>query len=184
MTAADLDALVRRWQDGDRAAAEQALARVRDGVLRYLLGRRLPLHEAEDVAQEVCLAVLTAVPTWQDTGRPFWSLVFTVASRKLVDRTRAAVRRPVCVPDDGSADRLACPQPGPDELVLVDEQASGVARLLDLLPARQRDVVLLRVLVGLSVGDTAAALGLAHGSVHVLQHRAMKKLRRHLEDAQ
>ena len=181
--ATDLNQLVADWQQGDRAAAEQALAEIRRAVLTYLLARRVPLCEAEDLAQETCLSVISAVATWTDHGRPFWSMVFTIAGRRLADRARTGLRAPVLTPVEETLDTSVCPRPRPEELVLADEQADRVSRLLDLLPPTQRDVVLLRVLVGLSVAETAAALGLAHGSVHVLQHRALKKLRRHLEDA-
>jgi RNA polymerase sigma-70 factor (ECF subfamily) len=49
--------------------------------------------------------------------------------------------------------------------------------LLGRLPATQRDVLLLRAVVGLSGKETAQALGLTPGSVHVLQHRAVTRLR-------
>ncbi|MCU1692117.1 MAG: polymerase sigma factor SigD [Frankiales bacterium] len=179
----DLNTLVTTWQAGDRSAAERALTEIRSAVLTYLLARRLPLHEAEDVTQEVCLAVIAAVPGWTDRGRSFWSMVFTIASRRLVDRTRWAVRAPVLAAVEDHADTVVCQRPQPEQLVLQDEQADQVSRLLAVLPCTQRDVVVLRTLVGLTVADTAAALGLAHGSVHVLHHRAMTKLRRHLQES-
>lgn len=180
----DLNPHVRRWQDGERAAADHVLQEVRRAVLKYALARRLPLHDAEDLVQDVCLAVVAAVPTWQDTGRPFWALVFTIATRRLADRARAGARLPQLVADDAAVDLERCSAPSPEELVLLDEQAEHLSQMLAGLPATQRDVVVLRILVGLSVADTAAALGLARGSVHVLQHRALKKVRATLEGAQ
>jgi RNA polymerase sigma-70 factor (ECF subfamily) len=50
-------------------------------------------------------------------------------------------------------------------------------RLLRMLPTTQREVVMLRTVVGLTAKETAQALGLTPGSVHVLQHRAVTRLR-------
>ncbi len=49
-------------------------------------------HAADDVAQEVCIAVLSALPRYQDMGRPFASFVFGIASHKVADAKRSASR--------------------------------------------------------------------------------------------
>ncbi|MFD7654746.1 sigma factor, partial [Actinosynnema sp. NPDC059797] len=67
------DALVELAVQGDRRAVEALLALIRPLVVRYCrvkvgCGER---SSADDVAQEVCLAVLKALPTYKDQGRPF-----------------------------------------------------------------------------------------------------------------
>jgi RNA polymerase sigma-70 factor (ECF subfamily) len=52
--------------------------------------------------------------------------------------------------------------------------------LLDVLPEKQRDIVLLRVVVGLSAEETAEAVGSTPGAVRVAQHRALARLRKTL----
>jgi RNA polymerase sigma-70 factor (ECF subfamily) len=52
--------------------------------------------------------------------------------------------------------------------------------LLDVLPDKQRDIVLLRVVVGLSAEETAEAVGSTPGAVRVAQHRALARLRKTL----
>ena len=58
-------------------------------VVRYCRARlgRITGHYyvADDVAQEVCLAVLSALPRYRDMGRPFASFVFGIASHKVAD---------------------------------------------------------------------------------------------------
>ena len=53
-----------------------------------------------------------------------------------------------------------------------------MARLLEVLPAKQREIVVLRVVVGLSAEETADAVGSTPGAVRVAQHRALARLRR------
>lgn len=176
-----MDALLQAWRLGDDAARDQVLGEVRRRTLRYLAGLRIPAHECEDLAQEVCLAVLSAAPTWRAEGTSLWALVFTIARNKHVDRARRASRQPVlgAVPEmvEQVLASYASDETGPEEHVVLSELSSRMAVLLQQLSANQRDVLLLRVVVGLTVAETASALGLKHGSVHVLQNRGLTKLR-------
>jgi RNA polymerase sigma-70 factor (ECF subfamily) len=131
---------------------------------------------ADDVAQEVCLAVLTALPGYRVQGRPFLVFVYGIASHKVIDAHRAATRNrsePVAdVPDalDGSD--------GPEQRALRGELSGQMARLLGQLPEKQREIIVLRVVVGLSPEETADAVGSTPGAVRVAQHRALARLRR------
>ena len=90
------DDLVRAAISGDRTAVARLLATIRPLVVRYCRGRLgsvdRTLLSADDVAQEVCLAVLTALPTYQPQGRPFLAFVYRVAANKLVDAYRVVSR--------------------------------------------------------------------------------------------
>jgi RNA polymerase sigma-70 factor (ECF subfamily) len=52
-----------------------------------------------------------------------------------------------------------------------------MAQLLQLLPIKQREILVLRVVVGLSAEETAAAVGSTPGAVRVAQHRALARLK-------
>jgi len=149
-------------------------------VLRYGLARGLPDEDAQDLAQDTCLGVLRALPGWHDLGRSVWALVFAIARNKLTDRTRArAVRKDLPMGQNSMAAlAVVDPRPGAADLVEDDESAGRVRDLLLALPTTQREVLLLRVIVGLSTAETAAALTLTAGSVRVIQHRAVSALRR------
>jgi RNA polymerase sigma-70 factor (ECF subfamily) len=178
----DLSRLVAGAQGGDAVSRDELLRVVRLAVLRYALARGLPDDDAEDLAQDTCLGVLRALAGWQDHGRSVWALVFAIARNKLIDRARAHSAR-MAVPmgqDSVAMEALVDPRPGPAELVEDEEGTARVRALLLALPTTQREVLLLRVIVGLSAAETAAALGLAVGSVRVLQHRAISALRRQL----
>jgi len=164
---------------GDRAAVEQVLALVRPLVLRYCrakIGWRNRSHDSpEDVAQEVCLAVLTALPRYVDQGRPFMSFVYGIAAHKVNDAHRAAARNrtePVAaVPDEPTTEA------GPEQRIMRGEMRFWMTDLLQVLPAKQREVLVLRVAVGLSAEETATAVGSTAGAVRVAQHRALARLR-------
>ena len=92
----DLRELTSLAVQGDRSAIESLLGELRPMVVRYCrarLGRVSgQYHIADDVAQEVCIAVLSALPRYRDMGRPFASFVFGIASHKVIDAHRAATR--------------------------------------------------------------------------------------------
>jgi RNA polymerase sigma-70 factor (ECF subfamily) len=172
-------ALVSAAVGGDPSAIDNVLRWIRPLVVRYCRsrvgGQEKTFASADDVAQEVCLAVLTALPKYRDEGRPFLAFVYGIAGHKVADAHRSAARNraePVSeVPD---ATDLA---DGPEEQVMHGEIAGRMNRLLESLSGKQREIVHLRVVVGLSVEETAEAVGSTPGAVRVAQHRALNRLR-------
>jgi RNA polymerase sigma-70 factor (ECF subfamily) len=126
------------------------------------------------VAQEVCLAVLSALPRYRDQGRPFEAFVFGIAAHKVADAQRAYGRAAV---PTGDLPETADTGPGPEDHAVRRSEVATARRLLDLLPEHQRELLLLRVAVGLSAEETGAALGMTPGAVRVAQHRALARLR-------
>ncbi|MEU0467001.1 sigma-70 family RNA polymerase sigma factor [Amycolatopsis sp. NPDC006131] len=166
---------------GDPVAVERLLAEIRPLVVRYCrarVGRHGSFAAADDVAQEVCLAVLTALPGYRDQGRPFLAFVYGIAQHKVADAHRAAGRNraePVAeVPDQADGDT------GPEARLLHRELNDRMSRLLRVLPDKQREIVVLRVVAGLSAEETAELVGSTPGAVRVAQHRALASLRKAL----
>lgn len=161
----------------DDHARDVLLNRVRDMAVRYArarLGRFGAEDAAQDVAQEVCMAVLMALPAYQDRGLPFEAFVYTIASRKLADAQRSAMRSATPVADvpDG-----VDPAHGPEAAAVLNDEAGLAFALMERLPAQQREIITLRVAVGFSTEETAAALGMTPGAVRVAQHRGLTRLR-------
>lgn len=171
--------LVAAAQVGDRAALEELIGRLRPGVLRYCrarLGRDAGSYgSADDVAQEVCMAVLTALPRYVDQGRPFAAFVYGIAGHKVADAQRAGFRDRSDVTD--SLPDRADDGPGPEDAAIASADAAAAAALLDRLPPVHRELLLLRVVAGLSAEETGAALDMSPGAVRVAQHRALARLR-------
>ena len=182
-TADELELAVAAAVKGDRTAAERVLELVQPGVVRYCRSRvggseRANLS-ADDVAQEVLIAVLSALPGYRDQGRPFMAFVYGIAPHKVADAHRGAARNksdPVeYLPEVLSDDT------GPEDHLLDGEVSRAVNQLLQTLPEKQREIVRLRVVVGLSAEETAEIVDSTAGAVRVAQHRAMKQLRARIE---
>ena len=170
--------LVEASRRGEREAFGTLVTRYQDVVCAVSFSSTGNWATSQDVAQDTCLGVLRAIPGWQELGRPLWAFVFAIARNKIADRARShAARRDVLVGHDSYPDVVIDPRRGPTELIEDDEGAGRVLAMMEALPATQREVLLLRVIVGLSTAETAAALSLTVGSVRVLQHRAVTALR-------
>lgn len=173
---ADLVSLAVR---GDRRAVDQLIRHLRPLVVKYCRARvGRSATTADDVAQDVCLAVLQSLPNYREQGRPFLAFVYGIAAHKVADAHRALARNraePMAeVPDQ------AVGVGGPEEYVLQDELNGTLGRLLHTLPDKQREILVLRVVVGLSAEETAEAVGSTPGAVRVAQHRALGKLRKEI----
>ncbi len=176
------DELVTAAMSGDRAAVARLLEVIRPLVARYCRGRLGPVDRsylsADDVAQEVCLAVLTALPNYRQQGKPFLAFVYGIAGHKVIDAHRAVSRgRTEPVPD---VPETADTGVGPEQRALHGELSAQLRALLDELPEKQREILVLRIVVGLSAEETAEIVGASPGAVRVAQHRALSRLRKHI----
>jgi RNA polymerase sigma-70 factor (ECF subfamily) len=167
--------IVQRARTGD----QQALADLYDlyfpRIYRYILARTGSPPEAEDVTEEVFVRMLGGIGNFEWREAPFAAWLFRIAHNQVVSNARKnGVRQQETQLSVSIADQ------SPDPFCRVEdrlhfEQIFAVARCL---PQAQREVLWLRFAVGLSVGDTARALGKHEGNVKVLQHKAIAKLQK------
>lgn len=174
-----LDAAVAEAVAGSRDALREVLETIRPIVVRYIRARlgtaeRVGLS-ADDVAQEVCMAAIQALPRYQDQGRPFLAFVYGIAAHKVADAHRAAGRNR-SEPTDSVPERYSL-ESGPEQMALQADSASRMNKLLEILPEKQREILILRIVVGMSAEETAEAVGSTPGAVRVAQHRALARLK-------
>jgi RNA polymerase sigma-70 factor (ECF subfamily) len=176
--------LLRAAVAGDPRATAQLLSRIQPQVQRFCrarLGRReTTMGSADDVAQDVCMAVLAVLPDYRFAGVSFRAFVFGIARHKIADAFRAMARNR-CDAVEELPERTSSDQ-GPEQLVLEAERNDRLGDLLGVLGSRQVEILTLRIAVGLTAEETAEALGSTPGAVRVAQHRALQRLRRELED--
>lgn len=173
----ELNELTTLAVQGDHSAVDSLIREIRPMVVRYCrarLGRVSGyVHNSDDVAQEVCIALLTALPRYQDRGRPFAAFVFGIAAHKVADALRAPSRD---VPTDTVPERPD-DAPGPEDSTVRNIEAERARALLGELPEQQRRLLVMRVIAGLSADETGTLLGMTAGAVRVAQHRALARLR-------
>ena len=174
----DLDRLAKDAQQGCGEAEEVLWESVRRLGHRYsrtrLSGYPGGAHLVDDVAQDICIAVLGALPRYRDIGRPFEAFIHGIASRKVADAQRELARHAVPTAD---LPEEVDDAPTPEDLAVHDSEVHTARELLALLPSNLRTIVMLRVASGLSAEETGAAMGMTPGAVRVAQHRALSRMR-------
>lgn len=141
-------------------------------VVGYARGQGIV--DADDVLGDVFLRVFRSLAGFTGDETAFRSWVFRIAHNRIVDERRRDTRRGPVVP-----------------LVTVQERSGGdvedqaldvlgraeVEALLAPLPRQQRDVLLLRLVAGLTVDEVASTLGATQGAVKALQRRGLQAVR-------
>jgi RNA polymerase sigma-70 factor (ECF subfamily) len=173
------DRLVIRLQAGDQRAFdelyERYLARVY-GYMRVALGDP---DEAEDAAHEIFLKVLRVLPAYELRGTPFRIWLFRIARNYTINHLRKHRRLDVMRNEEISR-RLDAGREAidPDAVRALDD--ADLLRLLQCLPPAQRQVIVLRYMMGFEVREVARILDRSPNAVSLLQRRAFATLRARL----
>lgn len=162
-----------RCQAGDEAAFTHLLETFGPRTLRYLRGLVGP--DAEDVQQEVWLSVYRGIAGLADPAA-FRTWLFSTTRRRAIDCLRRLRReRELFLPADD--ERLPEAETAGAEAPL---DPADLDRVLEALPAAQREVLLLRLRDELTYGEIAVITGCPVGTVRTRLHHARRKVREHL----
>ena len=164
---------------GDARAVQACIDRY--GGLVWSLARRLLAapNEREDAVQEIFVDLWRSAARYDPLLGPEHAFVVTIARRRLIDRVRAQrSRRQFEQPLDLDAlDRAAATHAGHDP----GGDAGLAARALAVLPARDRSLILLAVVEGLSHAEIAARVAMPLGTVKTIIRRGLLRVRAALE---
>jgi RNA polymerase sigma-70 factor, ECF subfamily len=161
---------VARAKEGDHEALRFLYVSYSHNIYGYVRSIVRDDHEAEDVTQHVFAKLMTTIGKYDDRGIPFFAWLLRMARNVAIDHLRAHRATPIeTLPDTG----FNAQQPDID-------QVHTVRDALATLPEDQREVVVLRHVVGLTPGEIADRLGRTESSVHGLHHRGRRALQREL----
>jgi RNA polymerase sigma-70 factor (ECF subfamily) len=160
---------------GEPAAIDTLIRHFRPIVYRYCRAKLPDPQTAEDVTQEVMLAMVQALPTHRTDEHKIAAFVFGIAANKVAMTHRSAYRRREDLFD--SPVERSDQSPGPQDVAEGRDTMARVMRLLDDLPPQSREILLLRLAANLTTAETAQVLGMSEGAVRVAQHRAIARLR-------
>ena len=161
---------VARAQAGDGDAIRFLYLSYKDNVYGYVLSFVRDQHEAEDITQHVFLKLMSVIHQYQAREVPFTSWLLRVARNVALDH----VRRRRAVPCEEVY------EPAQEKDQVGDDRRRGLQQALESLPEDQRNVIVLRHLMGLTPGEIAAQMDRTESSIHGLHHRARLAVKREL----
>jgi len=160
---------VARAKEGDLEALGYLYITYSQNIYGYVRSIVRDDHEAEDVTQHVFAKLMTTIVKYDDRGVPFFAWLIRLARNVAIDHLRANRVTPTeTVLDPAST--------SPVDL----DQGETVRAALSALPDEQREVVVLRHVVGLSPAEIADRMGRTESSIHGLHHRGRRTLQREL----
>jgi RNA polymerase sigma-70 factor (ECF subfamily) len=157
-------------KQGDREALQLLYVRYAENVYGYVASILHDDKEAEDLTQHVFLKLISAIHKYDDRGVPFSAWLLRLARNAALDHLRR--RRAIPAEEVFGADTDV------DERSL--NRADSLRAALRSLPEEQREVVVLRHVLGLTPPEIAAQTGRSESSIHGLHHRGRKALRQEL----
>jgi RNA polymerase sigma-70 factor (ECF subfamily) len=174
------DDLLAAARVGDEVAFAKLWRWLHPALVRWL-SVVVPGH-AEDVASETWLSVSRGLTSFEGGEGDFRGWVFTIGRRRAIDWARHRQRQPRITTFD--ATELVDPSAVSSSLVDASNALQSALTLLRRLTPDQAEVVALRVIVGLTVAETAAVVDKAEGAVRVLCHRGLRELAQQLDTQQ
>lgn len=149
--------------------------RHRPAIYRYALSRVADPQQAQDVTGEIFLRMIAHLPRYETTGAPFTAWLFRIAHNFIISHLQKE-NAFVLVPVD-YAHNNGRAEEDPARLVEQKLETEWIRRGLQLLDESQREVIILRFLVGLTLKETAHTLDRSVGAIKSLQRRGILSLK-------
>ena len=177
--------LATRFLAGDMRAFETLVTRYARPIFNFVYRFVGDYDEANDVSQSTFIQVHTSLPSAR-LDMPLRPWIFQIARNKALDHLRR--RRAIHFSDleteadegESVVDRLADPDPLPDEIFERQDLQRVLAEAILQLPPRNRAVVILRYVNGLTFGEIGLALDMPENTAKTLFQRAKTMLRQQL----
>jgi RNA polymerase sigma-70 factor (ECF subfamily) len=173
--------VITRAQAGDGEAFAELYDRYVGLVYRYVYYRVSSVSLAEDLTSETFLRALRRLPSFQWQGRDFGAWLVTIARNLIADHYKSSrYRLEITAEDVVLAANAHATTEGPEREVIESLTNATLLEAVKRLGTEQQECIVLRFLQGLSVAETALAMGKNEGAIKALQYRAVRTLGRML----
>ena len=178
--------LVARVLSGEVRLYEEIIARYERPIVNFIYRMIGDYEHSLDLAQEVFFKAYRSLDRFDPTYR-FSTWIYRIASNRSIDHLRRQSVSLLSLDDSGGNGRgsegmiqLKSPSRGPEELLASRELGDRIGQAIDSLPARYRELILLRHLQGMAYEDIARVRRLPLGTVKNRLFRAREILRKRL----
>ena len=174
----DFSAVLSAAQRGDEVAYSRLWRDANPPLLRYL--RVVTSGDPDDIAAETGASIVRGLRLFRGDESGWRAWLFATARRRAIDDGRRRSRERDIPVDDISdlvpLEALVQPSGDPADLVLAQLALDEALQAIRGLPPLQAEVLVLRIVAGLSTETVAALTGSTPGAVRVAAHRGLKRL--------
>lgn len=169
--------LLERAREYDAQALAEIYDRYAEPIYRYLYRYVGDAAQAEDLASEVFLRLLQVLGTYRAPRDRLQGWLYRVAHNLAMDSFRQASKGATLSLDEG----LVAAGDSPPSIVEKRQDQQQLRMAISQLTPDQQQVILLRFGEGFKIAEVSRLMGKSEGAVKVLQHRAVKRLRKLLD---
>lgn len=172
--------IIERVLGGDANAFEELVLRYEGTVYNLALRMVSNREDAADMTQETFIKAYNSLSPFRGDSK-FSVWLYRICSNVCLDFLRSKSRRPqtsLASLDDDDDVQLDIPDPaaGPEEQLMKKLSMQSVSEGLERLPDKQRQILAMREIGGMSYAEIGQALSLEEGTVKSRIFRARKKL--------
>ncbi|MCB9006644.1 MAG: sigma-70 family RNA polymerase sigma factor [Ardenticatenaceae bacterium] len=167
--------LVTQAQSGNIEAVGHLFDKHYRSMFRYFFARVGQRQQAEDLAGELFTRMVHHLPSFKPSGVPFRAWLFRIAYNLTMDHFRVSNGQELTSLDQAAP--IAQPEQNPVRQVEQQMTHEMLHTMLETLVPEQRQVIILRFLVGLSLQETADVMERSLSAVKAMQHRGLKTMR-------
>lgn len=160
----------------DRRTVERLYAEYGAKVLGYIRGKGIAPHDAEDLRGTVFEKILSGLHTYDGTKAAYGTWIYAITRNCVIDYFRRRKGQAVSIED-----RVIPLRETPETRYLYAEMLTCLARNLDLLSEREKEILVLHFYRGMDMKKVAEKVGLTYANTRMIQSRAIKKLKDLLE---
>jgi RNA polymerase sigma-70 factor, ECF subfamily len=172
-----VDDLARAATGGDAEAVGRLYDALVGPIHRYVAVRIRRREDAEDVTHLVFERIVSGLPKYRHSGKPFSAWAFRIARNAVIDhQRRTRPMEPLSAVDEPSAGS------GLDDVTVRGEEVRELRAAIRRLTTDQQEALGLRYAAGLSAEEAARVMGRRAGTIRGLTFRAIESLRRQFEE--
>lgn len=166
--------LVKRAQAGNAAAVGELYDRHQPRIFRYIRFKVAHTQVAQDLTGEVFLRMVDHLSSFEPRGVPFSAWLYRIATNLIIQEGQRESKQPL-VPLV-YANHISQNHDNPTQVVERRLENEWLWQGLDKIDENQREIIILRFVVGLSLKETAGTLNRTVAAVKTLQHRGILAL--------
>ncbi|HHV98198.1 MAG TPA: sigma-70 family RNA polymerase sigma factor [Clostridiaceae bacterium] len=170
--------ILKKAQEGDPSAVEKVCSATWEPLYRFVYSKVQNREEAEDITQETYVKSLSSLYKYNFEPENFSGFLKTVAMNVLRDRWRKNKRWK----ESAYIDEQKHIEAAYNDASETSANRILIEEALNRLSEEQRNIIILRIVKGYSVAETAQMTGKSQANVRVIQYRALKGLASILND--